>query len=289
MSKPWTILSVLDWTRTHFESKGLGSPRLDAELILAKVLGLQRVMLYARFDQPLRPEELAQIRALVARRSRREPMAYLLEERELYGLPFEVTPEVLIPRPDTELLIDVALELLRGVEAPSIADVGTGSGCVAIVLAKELPTARVEASDTSPGALAVARRNAAKNGVAERVSFLEGDLLSARPAGAAPLHLVTANLPYIPTAVIPTLEPDVRDFEPRSALDGGPDGLGPIRRLVAQAPAHLRPGGVLALEIGHDQRDRALALLAAAGLEEPTARRDLGGHDRVVFARRRPA
>lgn len=283
--KKWTILGVLDWTKSHFESKKLDTPRLDAELILGHVLGLQRVMLYARFDQPLGGEELTKIRGMVARRARGEPMAYIVGEREFYGVELEVTPAVLIPRPDTETVVDVTLGLLEGHEHPVIADVGTGSGAIALALAKTKSDVKVYALDRSRAALDVATRNTAKHALGDRVTLLESDLLAALPADAPKLDLIAANLPYIATAVIPTLMRDVRDFEPRLALDGGPDGLDLVRRLVEEAKAHLTPGGSLVLEIGYDQGPRTKALLEGAGYEATAIVKDLGANDRVVHGR----
>lgn len=284
--KQWTILSVLDWTRGHFESLGLETPRLDAEVILAHALGTSRVMLYARFDQPLQPEELAKIRSLVARRARREPIAYLTQEREIYSMAFEVSPAVLIPRPDTETLIEACLAGLTGVEAPRIVDVGTGSGCIALVLAKNLPSADVTGIDVSPEALTVASRNRERHGLTDRVQLIEGDLLTSAPETLRGLDLIVANLPYIASGQISTLMRDVRDFEPHLALDGGNDGLDLIRRLVPEALERLRPGGFLALEIGWDQRVRVETILSEAGYADVQSLVDPGGQDRVVTGRR---
>jgi release factor glutamine methyltransferase len=279
----WTILSVLDWTRGHFESKGIEPPRLDAEVILAHALGLQRVMLYAKFDQPLGAEELAKIRGLVARRARGEPIAYLTGEKEIWSMSLEVTPDVLIPRPDTETLIELCIERLKSAEAPRILDVGTGTGCIALALAKELPRAKVTAVDVSPKALAVAAKNRAKHGLDERVELVESDLLA---AVRGPFDLIAANLPYVASAEIPKLMRDVRDFEPKLALDGGPEGLDLIARLAAEALPNLSPGGALALEIGWDQRAKVEALLGRIGYSAIASHRDPGGRDRVVLGER---
>jgi release factor glutamine methyltransferase len=283
--KNWTIMSVLDWTRRHFESKKIEPARLDAEVLLAHALGMQRVMLYARFDQPLAPEELARIRDLVARRARGEPISYLLGEREFYSLELEVSPAVLIPRPDTETLVEAVIECVRGIDAPRLVDVGTGSGAIALALAKSLPSAEVVAVDVSPEALQVATRNAARHSLEARVRFVESDLLDRLEVSPA-FDVVVANLPYIQTQVIPTLMVDVRDHEPHLALDGGPDGLRLIRRLAESAPEHLTSDGLLALEIGFDQRAAVLDLLLSLGYRDIESRKDPGGHDRVVLARR---
>ncbi len=278
----WTILSVLDWTRAHFESKKLSSPRLDAELIMGHALSLERVMLYAHFDRPLGQEELTAIRGLVARRARGEPMAHLVGKKEIWSLTFEVTPDVLIPRPDTETLIELCVTKMKTRETPVIADVGTGTGCIAIALAKELPAAKVTAIDISPKALAIAEKNRERHAMNERVSLVESDLLASIPENAD-FDLIAANLPYIAREEIPKLMRDVKDFEPHLALDGGPDGLDLVRRLVLEARTRLREGGVLALEIGYDQRERTEAILAEAGYREIEAHQDPGEHDRVVL------
>lgn len=280
----WTILRVLDWTRDWFQKKGIESARLDAEVLLAHALGVQRVMLYARYDQPLKKEELEKIRALVSRRAKGEPVAYVVGEREFWSLPFIVSPAVLIPRPDTEVLVEVALEHLKGVEAPYVCDVGTGSGCIAVALAKELPASRLVAIDRSPAALEVARANAQRHVPGDRIELLEGDLLEGL-GDRGPFHAIVANLPYVPEGDHTALMKDVRDHEPHDALFGGPDGLELVRRLVARAGRHLVPGGALILEGGHDQLGKMAAILSEAGFEAPSVRRDYAGHERVVAAR----
>ncbi|MBI2374176.1 MAG: peptide chain release factor N(5)-glutamine methyltransferase [Deltaproteobacteria bacterium] len=276
----WTILSVLDWTRGFFGKKGLSNPRLDAEVLVAHALEMERVMLYARFDQPLLPEELATIRALVQRRGRGEPIAYIVRSREFYSLELEVGPDVLIPRPDTEVLVEVALDLVRPIESPIVVDVGTGSGNVAIAIAKERPTSRVVALDVSKRALDVARRNAMRHGLDARVSFFESDLLRALPSDVVP-DLLVANLPYIPKAQISALMTDVREFEPRVALDGGDDGLDLIRALIDQAPRRA----AIALEAGDEQVDSLRDELTRAGFSNAAVRRDYGGLRRVAYAK----
>lgn len=282
-AKTWTILEVLEWTKGHFEQRGLSAPRLDAELLLAHVLGLKRVMLYARFDQPLVGDELARMRNLVARRARGEPVAHLLGRREFWSLDLEVSADTLVPRPDSETLVELALELAPA--AKVVVDVGTGSGALALALAKELPEAQVWALEISPAALEVATRNRDRLGFEGRVHVLQGDLLAALPAQTPPVELMVANLPYIPSGDIAGLMPDVRDFEPRLALDGGPDGLGPIRRLVAAAGPRLAPGAPLLLEAGPEQVPGLPALLEGAGFVQVGFREDPAGHARVAFGR----
>jgi release factor glutamine methyltransferase len=271
------VLDVLRWTTGHFEKHGLATARLDAELLAAQAFGMARIELYAHFDRPLSAAELATYRSLVSRRLAGEPVAYLLGHKEFWSLDLLVDARVLIPRPDSETLVEEALDRLTGrTGALRIADVGTGSGALALALAKERPEAQVFATDVSPDALAVAQANAERLGLA--VTFLQGDLAEPFTPG---FDLIVANLPYIPTAEIAGLSADVRS-EPHLALDGGADGLGLVRRLVETAPGLLLPGGCLALEIGAGQASATAELLAAAGLHDIRARRDLGGIERVV-------
>lgn len=276
---PWTILRVLNSSRELFEKRGVDSPRLDAEVLMASALSVERVMLYARYDQPLLPAELEKIRSLVKRRANGEPVAYILGEREFYSLPLHVSNKVLIPRPDTETLVEVALERLATIKDPRILDVGTGSGAIALALKKERPDAVVTASDVSSEALAVARQNAAR--LALELRCLESDLLGTIDG---PYELVVANLPYIPSGQLPTLMREVKNHEPALALDGGPDGLSLIRRLIADLPRVMAPGGIVALEAAHDQLEAVAALLTTASFEEVRVKKDYGGQPRVASA-----
>jgi release factor glutamine methyltransferase len=278
----WTVLEVIRWTAARFTERSLPTPRLDAEILVAHALALPRVQLYVQFDRPLTASELADIRALIKRRQAGESVAYLVGKKEFWGIDFAVDARVLVPRPDTETLIEEARERLAGVDVPRIVDIGTGSGAIALTLAKLFPAAAVVASDVSPAALEVARGNAERLGLA--VTFVEGELDA--PLGShAPFSLIAANLPYIPTGEMATLPADVKS-EPALALDGGADGLALVRRLVAAAPALLAPGGALVLEIGAGQAAATAELLRDAGFDDVRARRDLGGIDRVVSGRR---
>jgi release factor glutamine methyltransferase len=280
----WTILSVLQWTEKRFAERSVGSPRLDAQILLADVLQKDRVYLYTHFDQPLGPDELAKYRALIQRRLGGESVAYLVGRKEFRSLELAVDARVLVPRPDTEATVDVALAHLPAEGEARVVDVGTGSGAIALALKKERPTLEVLAVDRSPDAAAVARANADKLGLA--VEVVEGDLL-APVAARAPFALIVSNPPYIPSAEIAGLAAEVRK-EPLAALDGGPDGLDLIRRLVADAPPLLADGGALVLEVGAGQAPAVVALLAADGRYAPaTVTKDLGGIERVVSARRR--
>lgn len=284
MSAPddtWTLRRVLSWTTDFFQSKGLDSPRLDAELLIAHAQGVDRIRLYMDLDKPLLPDELTAIRARVQRRARFEPVAYILGHRGFWSLDLQVDPRVLVPRPDTERLVELALARLKGVEAPVVVDVGTGSGCVALAIGKDRPDATIHAIDRSTDALDVASANAAANDVSN-VTFHVGDLL-APMAALGRVDMVVSNPPYIPSADIERLMPDVRQYEPRGALDGGPDGLDLVRRLIVDAAPLLGPGGALLMEIGFDQ-GTAVADLCRAHFSEVTVHPDYAGHDRVVEA-----
>lgn len=253
------------------------TPRLEAEVLLAHVLHTSRAWLLAHLDHPLDPNQLTNYQTMLARRASGYPLPYLTGHVEFYGLDFEVTPDVLIPRPETETLVELALAR----RPATVIDVGTGCGCIAIALAVRLPQATVYATDVSPAALAVARRNADRHHVADRVHFLAGDLLA--PC-AGPVDLVVSNPPYVAEHEFAALPLSVREHEPRLALDGGPDGLAVIRRLLAQAPTRLKPGGALLIEIGAGQGEAA-AQLARQYFEAVRVHPDLAGRDRVLECR----
>lgn len=281
----WTIAKVLRFAQSDFQKRGFDSPRLDAELLLSACLGLSRVSLVMESTRPLSAGELSDYRALIQRRRGGEPIAYILGHREFYGLDFRVDPRVLVPRPDTEVLVEVALKRTRARDQYGEAlDVCTGSGCVAIAFRHARPTWRVMGVDISSGALEVAQKNAHRLGCVFGMCFLESDLLSAVPA-AQRFDLITCNPPYIPRRELALLAPDVRDFEPRLALDGGEDGLDLVRRLVPEAARRLRSGGVLALEVHYDQAPRVEELMQQRGFIETQRARDYGGHERVVSGR----
>jgi len=280
-AEAWTIRRVLTWATDDLKKRGSTSPRLDAELLLGKILGLSRVQMVIDPERPLQKTELAAYKALHQRRRSGEPVAYLLGVREFFGRTFRVDRRVLVPRPDTETLVDVALARTHRVSlCARVLDLCTGSGCVAISLARERPTTRVLGVDISEDALTLACENALRLG-AVNAGFLRSDLFSALPP-AARFDLITANPPYIPDGDIPGLMPDVRDYEPRIALAGGTDGLDLVRRIVTEAPARLEVGGLLAVEVGAGQAPDVAALFEHAGFQEITRMRDLGGHERVV-------
>ncbi|HEX4341404.1 MAG TPA: peptide chain release factor N(5)-glutamine methyltransferase [Polyangiaceae bacterium] len=278
----WTIARVLGWATDDFRRRGLDSPRLDAELLLCHVLGVDRLRLIVDSGRTLTKTELLAYRELIVRRRRAEPVAYILGVREFHGHALRVGPSVLVPRPDTETLVDVALDRTRSAHLFGEAlDLCTGSGCVAIAFARRRPTWRVTGVDVSPDAVATARINVERVGATFSTSIALGDLDAPLEASAR-FDLITANPPYIPTGELATLPADVRDHEPHLALDGGADGLDIVRRVVDVARRRLRPGGVLALEIGHDQASRTAALLADKGFVAVERRKDYGGIERVV-------
>jgi len=278
----WTTLKVLAWTKEYLSAKGVENSRLEAEWLLCAATGLDRVGLYLHFEKPLNSDELTSFRAMVARRGRREPLQHILGSQEFHGLEFEVSSDVLIPRHDTETLVDGALA--RKPDALTLLDIGTGSGCIAVALARLLPNATVTASDISPAALTVARRNAGRNEVT--IEFLAGSLLE--PVAGRRFDLIVSNPPYIPTTDISQLEPEVRDFDPRNALDGGPDGLDFYRMLIPAALAHLNPLGWLLVEVGAGQAPAVAELFrSCSGYAPVETAHDPGGIERLVGAQRK--
>lgn len=275
-----TVLAVLESTAKYFADRGVESPRLNIDLLLAHVLGIKRRMdLYMVFDRPLSDKELDTLRELVKRRSQGEPLQHLLGTVEFHGREFACDRRALVPRPETEQFVELLLKLPLPDEARCL-DVGTGSGIIALTLAAERPNARVQAVDRSGNALRLARDNATRLGLAERVELVQGDLLAASPG---PFDLVAANLPYIPASEIAGLSREVQ-HEPMIALDGGADGLALITRCVTEARERLAPGGRIALEIGHDQAARVQALLTAAGFSAVEVVRDYQEVERFAFA-----
>ncbi|NLX10790.1 MAG: peptide chain release factor N(5)-glutamine methyltransferase [Chloroflexi bacterium] len=275
---------ALAWAN-HTLARASDSEALDAALLLAHVLDTDRARLIAHPEQPLSTAQAAEYRRLIMQRAAGTPVAYLTGQRAFYDRDFWVTPDVLIPRPETEHLIEAALAWARGRSDLRVVDVGTGSGAIAVTLAAHLPTAAVWAVDTSAAALTVARRNAARYGLQKRVTLVPGDLLDPLIQAGQDVDLIAANLPYIPSAELDTLP--VAQHEPRQALDGGPDGLDPIRRLLRQTPGVLAPAGLLLLEIGAGQGTQVAALAAGA---LPGAQimilHDYAGHERVVRVER---
>lgn len=282
MAETWTVLRILEWTADYFRSQDIESGRLDAELLLAEVLDLDRVGLYLQYDRPLDKSEQVAYRALVKRRAAREPIAYILGKTEFWSLPMMVSAEVLIPRADTEILVEEALKRMDG--ACRLLDIGIGSGAISIALAHENKQAEVSGIDISPAAVALATANAVANGVAERTNFSVGDLAD---FSGGPFDLIVSNPPYIPQGDLAGLMPEVRDFEPATALDGGVDGLNAYRAILQQAPDQLNAGGWLLVEIGIGQAAELQQMFTEAGFVDIQIRDDYGGIPRVVTGRKK--
>jgi len=286
-TEPWTVDRLLKWTRAHFQSKGLDEPRLKAELLLAHALGCRKIDLYARFDQVPAEQPLGKYRELVKSAARAEPIAYLIGRKEFYSLDFDVTPDVLIPRPETELVVEEAISWIksRSPATMTLCDVGTGSGCIGVTLAKRLPEVKVVATDLSPGALAVARRNADRHVVASNMRFIEADLLNLSAEDVPPggFGLIVSNPPYVAKGRPETLAEDVRKYEPALALYGGDDGLEYYHRMAGQVRPVLSADGGLIVEIGNGQTSAVIDILTrGTGLSHRTTRRDGAGIERVL-------
>lgn len=294
-TKPiWTIVKILDWTKQYFADKGIENPRLDAEVLLCAVLKCQRITLYVHFDQPLEEEELARYRQYVTRRGKYEPLAYILGEREFMTHTFKVTPATLVPRPETELLVESVVEIVQisaqtqgqdsteSTEELRILDLGTGSGAIIISILDLLPAAVGTAVDISAEALAVAADNAERLGVAARFTPILSDLYS-KLEPQRQFKIIVSNPPYIPTKDLSRLAKDVQ-LEPQSALDGGQDGLDFYRAIVASAPKYLAEGGLLAFEVGIAEAQAVATLCHEQGFTITAIRKDYAGIERMVFA-----
>lgn len=278
----WTVLSLLEWSDRYLRERAFRESRLNAELLLSHALGLPRLGLYLQFDRPLTPEEIAAFKGLLLRRMTHEPVQYILGETEFMGLPFEVGPAVLIPRPETEELVEEVLSWLNAShrEEGEILEIGAGSGNIAVALGKSLPDLRVTSLEKSPDALDVARRNRDRHGV-KNVEFLQGDVFDA-PLGGRKFDAVVSNPPYIAEGEIDTLDPEVKDFEPRMATAGGSDGLVFVRKIAALASVLLRPGGGMFLEIADGQAGAAAAIARDSGFEGVVVKKDFAGIGRIL-------
>ena len=278
----WTVLKVIQWTTEHFQKKGVDNPRLEAEVLLAHLLGIDRMGLYLNYDRPLKEEERTVYREMIQRRTAGEPSAYIVGYKEFWSMRFAVSPECLIPRPETEHLVEEAVRIGRELQPPLRAlEIGHGCGAVAIALAKELGEAQIVATDISPGAHALAQENAEAHGMGERIRLILGDLY---PPGEEPFSLVCSNPPYIPTEEVLQLAPEVRDYEPLTALDGGEDGLRFFREIVRGAPAFLAEGGWLLLEMGKGQDTQVTAILQEGGFSSIDLIPDYAEVRRVIKA-----
>ena len=284
-TRTWNVLELLNWTQGYFTRSGLYAARLAAEVLLAHVLGCERISLYTRFDYQPVPAELAEFRRLIERAARREPIAYLVGEKEFYSLRLKVTPDVLIPRPETEILVEQAVGYLRRLgRACTVWDVCTGSGCVAVAVATNVAKASVLATDISQPAVALAEENAAAQKLTARIRCRQADLLDLPSdcSNMSPFDVLTCNPPYV--AETDEVAPEVA-YEPSSALYAGEDGLAWIRPLTRQAAEFISPGGALAMEFGCGQADVVRNLLAAAGqFAEPKIIRDRQGIERAAVA-----
>ncbi|MBU50451.1 MAG: protein-(glutamine-N5) methyltransferase, release factor-specific [Deltaproteobacteria bacterium] len=286
----WTIKKLLDWSVGYMEKHNVDAPRLTAELLLAHALELSKIQLYIQFDKPMAQEELAAYKALLKRRVQGEPTQYILGDQEFWSMTFTVNPSVLIPRPDTECMIEEVLKLAKQGVIPKdgvFLDIGTGSGTIACALAKEFPDAKIHAVDLSEDALAVATKNVEDLGFSSQITLHHGDLFS--PVEGMSFSLIVSNPPYIKSKDMLTLQREVRDFEPASALDGGEDGLDYVRQIVAQAPSFLEDGGALLCEIGSDQGVEALAVGEhAEGFAQAQMLTDYAKRDRILACYTKP-
>lgn len=278
-----TVLEIIKRTTEYFSGRGIDSPRLNAELLVGHALGLGRMQLYLQFERPLTEPELEKIRPLVRRRAQHEPLQYILGEAEFHGLKLRVDRRALIPRPETEYLVEL---VVAACAAPPVRvlDLGTGSGAIALALARAFPDAAVTATDRSAEALALAQENASALGFAGRLAWATSDWFAALPA--TQFDLIVSNPPYLSAEETAQAPPEVRGFEPLSALTAAKEGLADLEAIVAAAPGYLVPGGLLALETGIAQHPRLLEAARLAGFAHPESRPDLTGRDRFIFARR---
>ena len=287
---PWTILKLLRWTTSYFESKKIEAPRASAEILLAKTLEINRIDLYLRYDQPLYPQELARFKLLIKKRAKREPVAYIVGQKEFWSMDLAVTPDVLIPRPETECLVEQAL-----VYAPKensgkcwkILDLGTGSGAIVLALASQIRHHWYFASDISYKALRVAEFNAKKNHLSNKICFFAGNWFDPLKKSTAKFDMIVSNPPYVQTELIEKLEPEITCYEPWGALDGGKNGLACLALIIQQAPNFLYPGGLLILEMGYDQRLPVEYIARGTNeYESFSFVKDYAGHDRVAVLKK---
>ena len=279
-----TVLEIIKKTTDFLAGRKVESPRLSAEWLVGQALGLRRMQLYMQFERLLSEPELEKIRPLVRRRAAREPLQYILGETEFCGLKLKCDRRALIPRPETEYLVELILARFTPTESVNVLDLGTGTGALALALAQALPTARVTAVDASPEALALAQENAVSTGLSDRVSFLVSDWYTAVPAGTR-FNLIVSNPPYLSGEEVAAAMPEVRDFEPHAALIGRDGGLGDLQQILRNAGQWLVPGGLIALETGPEQHAALMKFAQTIGFEGFESKADLTGRDRYVFAR----
>jgi release factor glutamine methyltransferase len=284
--EPWNILKLLKWTTAYLQSHHIDQPRADAEVLLAHALGLARVDLYIQYDRPLEPNELAVFKNFVQRRIHREPAAYIVGEKGFWSLDLKVTQDVLIPRPETEVLVEAALAIIPQETSPRplrVLDLGTGSGAIGLALAMERVGHRFCALDQSKEALGIAIYNAAKHGIEGTITFVQSHWFDAFQDQQRTFDVIVSNPPYIRSSDFAMLAPEVSQYEPREALDGGPDGLDAIRLIVKEAPRYLTPGGWLLFEMGHDERASVENLIRACdAYTDLSVIKDYSRHDRVI-------
>ncbi|MEW6113592.1 MAG: peptide chain release factor N(5)-glutamine methyltransferase [Thermodesulfobacteriota bacterium] len=285
ISTRWTIREVVQWTTDYFRQKGIESARLDAEVLLAHALGADRLFLYLNLDKPLSQQERDKYREVVTRRARREPVALITGRKEFWSIDLRVRPGVLIPRPETEVLVQAVLDEIRDLRQPRVLDIGTGSGAVAVAIAHDRPDARVIATDRDPAAATLTWTNAKASDTAENMAVLSADLFSSFRPGSH-FHVICSNPPYVSDDDLMTLAPEIVRFEPRSALAAGPEGLDVIRASASQAREFLAERGALILEMGAGQEEAVREIFQSAGLDkEITVFKDLAGIPRVVKGR----
>jgi release factor glutamine methyltransferase len=284
---PWTILKILHWTTSYFNSHRIEGARASAEILLANSLGLKRIDLYLHYDQPLSQKELAKFKTLIKRRIKREPVAYITGNKEFWSINLDLTQDVLIPRPDTECLVEQALAYIPGKDSNArwkILELGTGSGAIILSMAIQHPQHRYFASDLSEKALRIAKANSKKHHLNDVIHFFVGDWFCPIKNNIRNLDMIVSNPPYVPSHIIAGLEPEIAIYEPRIALDGGKDGLESLNLIINQAPSFLKPRGYLILEIGYDQQQKVSAIVKNCGQYESVhIVKDYGGHDRVAI------
>jgi release factor glutamine methyltransferase len=286
----WTIIKLVRWATSYLKSYNVDSPRATGEILLAHALQCSRIDLYLKYDQPLVADELQKFKILIKRRVRREPVAYIVGVKEFWSLALEVNPDVLIPRPETECLVEVALDVLSGNSArppQRILDLGTGSGAIVLALASQQPRHIYLASDRFRPVVELACRNARRHNLFHKIHFFVGDWLTALNNSRPGFDMIASNPPYIPSRLLGELQPEIHRFEPIAALNGDDDGLGCYRKIIANAHEYLKPHGVLLLEIGHDQKDGIRQIANDCdGYVEFTCSKDYSGYDRVVKIRK---
>lgn len=291
----WTIIKLLKWTTSYFESRDIPDPRIEAEILLAHALGIQRIDLYLQYDQPLISHELSRFKNFIKRRIKREPVAYIVGSKEFWSMNFVVSKDVLIPRPETEFLVEMALNLLpeNSVSQPNLApkrilELGTGSGAVVLALASMRPYHLFFASDRIPAAVKVAKKNAKNHGIESRVGFICADWFGPFKDQMAVFDMIVSNPPYVPSRIIGELQPEIAKFEPISAIDGSEDGLLCLRHIINNAHLYLQPKGHLLLEFGHEQRHDVQKMVdECSKYENVIYTKDYSGFDRVVQMRKK--